>query len=238
MTDRVAELNARDDLLELARTYETVAALDLSAASGVVGHVAPASRVPPGMQQLLDAEEIAEELKAVDRWAEFFAHVAVDELQVTMPDATSARLRAIAEHAGHFVGQDDERLAADFRHDVAHWLRRLKYLVDRDAKRIQTGVRCKHPTCKGSYISPLGSGGNRNDAALECDRCHDKVPYAVWSSWPKARVKYITAKHAARILHTTIGAVWVRAKRQKWRRIGTGRDVRYLVDDVQASASG
>ena len=62
------------------------------------------------------------------------------------------------------------------------------------------------------------------------------VPHAVWSSWPRARVRYITVAHAAKMLETTEAGVKMRASRGKWRRVGTGRDVRYDVDDVRAAA--
>jgi hypothetical protein len=46
-------------------------------------------------------------------------------------------------------------------------------------------------------------------------------------------VRWITIEHAARLLDTTVPAVRMRASRMHWHRVGTGRDVRYSVEDVR-----
>lgn len=234
MSDRTAELNTRDDLLELAERYETVAALDLTPDPGTVGRTPPGSRLPPGMQEILDADEIRVALTAVDEWAAFVAHVTVEECDVTMPDLTPARLRAVATHAAHFIDHEDEMLAFAFRDDLADHLRAMRRLSGHGVRRVQTGVRCQIPTCKGHYYSPLGTSADRTDDSLVCDHCGHRVPHVVWSSWPRARVQYVTVEHAAHIAGTTVEAIRKRAARGKWRRVGTGRDVRYFVDDVRA----
>jgi len=69
------------------------------------------------------------------------------------------------------------------------------------------------------------------------DRCAARVPWDTWRRWPRARVKYITVEHAARLLATTKVGVRLRASRGNWRRIGAGRTRRYHVDDVPGIAT-
>lgn len=229
-------LNARDDLRELAERYETVAALDLHP-SPPAGHAVPGSRLPPGMQEVLDADEIATALRAVDEWAEFLAHVLADEREVTAPDSTPARLRLAGEHAAHFLEHPDEMLALAVTDDLHEHLRSLRRLAGRAVRRVRTGARCQHMGCEGWLVSPLGATENRHEDALVCDRDgRHTVPYSVWSGWPRARVQYVTVEHAAKMLGTTVPAVKMRASRGKWGRIGTGRDVRYAVEDIRAAA--
>lgn len=233
MTETTSALNVRDDLRELAERYETVAALDLApeALEGV--RTAPGSRVPPGAQEILDADEIRRALAEVDDWAEFLVHVLVDELGVTAPDSTPARLRLAGEHAAHFIDHHDELLALAFLDDLRDHLRTVRRLANRGVRHIPTWHRCTSSVCDGMLVSTLGEG---TDASLRCDRCGTVVPFSVWSTWPRQRVTYITAEHAAKMLQTTVQAVWQRARRGQWRRVGTGRDVRYHVDDVRADA--
>lgn len=237
MTDHVATLNVRDDFFELAERYETVAALDPGALADTVtgGRAAPGSRVPPGLQPLLDADELTSTLTAVTEWAEFLAHVLVDEVDVTAPGATTARLRLAAEHAAHFIHHDDEMLALAVRDDLRHHLRALRRLSKRGTRRVRTGITCQRYGCDGPLVSPLG-GPDRTSDALECEACGHQVPYSVWSSWPRARVQFVTVEHAARLCGTTVAGVKMRASRGKWRKVGTGRDVRYHVDDVRAAS--
>lgn len=231
----VATLNTRDDFLELAERYETVAALDLTPASMVGRHIPPGTRLPPGMQEILDADEIRTKLTAVDDWTEFLAHVIAEERDVVMPDMTPARLRLVAEYTAHLIEHPDEMLALAVVDDLRHHLRTMRRLAGRGVRQVQTGIRCQRNNCNGRLISPL-SDENRTDDALECDRCHHRVPWSVWSSWPRARVTYVTVAHAARMAGTTVGAVRVKAHRQKWRRIGTGGDTRYHVDDIRRAS--
>jgi hypothetical protein len=230
-------LNARDDFRELAERYETVAALDVHP-SPPVGRATPGSRLPPGMQEVLDRDEVRTALTAVDDWAEFLVHVLADEREMTAPDSTPARLRLIGEQAAHFLEHEDELLALSVADDLHDHLRTLRRLAGRAVRRVQTGVRCQHPACEGRLVSPLGTTDDRHDAALVCDKdSRHTVPHSVWSSWPRARVQYVTVEHAARMLGTSVAAVKMRASRGRWRKIGTGRDVRYSVDDVR-EASG
>lgn len=235
--DRTAELNTRDDLLELAERYETVAALDLTPDPGNVGRTPPGSRLPPGMQEILDADEISGALRAVDEWAAFLAHVLLDEREVVDAGSTPGRLRTAGHEVAHFIDHGDEMLALAFRDDLHDHLRAMRRMSGRGIHRVQTWVRCQIPTCKGRYYSPLGSTADRTDDALVCDHCGHRILHAVWSSWPRARVQYVTVEHAAHMVGSTVIAIKIRASRQKWRRIGTGRDVRYFVDDVRASVS-
>lgn len=238
-TEPSADKIARD-LRDLAERYETVASLDLATTRDAVPSK-PGSRVPPGMQEILDDDELSRALTAVDDWALFLAHVLVDELDVAaVSPSTSARLRIAAGHAAHFVVDEDlpdsddhGLMALAMQDDLYEHLRTMRHLAGRAIRPIRTGHRC-HAECGGQYVSPLGTSDNRHDDALTCDRCGHQVTYDVWSRWPRARVKYITVEHAAKMAGTTPETIRKRAARGKWGRTGTGRDVRYLVDDVRS----
>lgn len=228
-------LDLRDQLTELAEHAETVASLDPSVRAQGGGRSVPGSRLPPGMSEIVDADEVDVALTALDDWAEFAVHVLLDEADVpTIPDGTPARLRLIAQHTAHFIDHEDELLALSFADDIHDHLKTLRRLARRGTRVVQTGMQCQDITCKGHLVSPLGrEGSDRHDADLHCDRCGAVVPHIVWSGWPRARVTYVTVEHAARIAGTTVDVVKRRASRGKWRRVGTGRDVRYHVDDVR-----
>lgn len=228
-------LDVRDKVLEVASAYETVAALDLTPEAAGVGHAAPGSRLPPGMQEVLDTMEVRDALTAVDEWAEFCAHILLDECELSVPKLTPARLRLVAANVGHFIDHADEMLAMAFDDDLHERLRSMRRLSKRGTRRVQTGMRCQDPTCRGHYVSPLGTSGDRHEDAIICDKCDHRVPHAVWSSWPRARVQYVTPEHAAKMLGTTVGAVRMRASRGRWGRIGTGRDVRYSVEAIRSA---
>jgi hypothetical protein len=232
--DRVAGLNARDDLREIAELYEAVAALEIHHDPM---RAVPGPRVPPGAQEVLDADEFQRALTAVDDDALSYGHIALAERDETLPDSTPGRLRYIADHVDTILDDDDELLVLSFLDDTAAHLTRLHHLARRGAKVIRTGHHCQEHGCDGRLVSTLGEGAGKGDGALVCDReARHVVPFAVWSSWPRMRVQWITVEHAAKILLTTVGAVKVRASRGKWRRVGSGREVRYSREDVQGAA--
>lgn len=229
-------LDLRDQFREAADLVETVAALDSTAERAAGGgRSAPGSRLPPGMREILDADEVTTVIEGITEWAEFCVHILLDETDVpAIPDETPARLRLAGEHTAHFLDHEDELLSLTIQDDLHDHLRALRRLARRGTRVVQTGMRCQVVTCPGRLISPLGrDGSDRHDADLHCDRCGAVVPHIVWSSWARARVTYVTVEHAAKIAGTTVDAVKRRASRGKWRRVGTGRDVRYHVDDVR-----
>jgi hypothetical protein len=225
----------RDQFREVADLLETVAAIEPTAEPGGGVRSVPGSRLPPGMREILDADEVTTAIDALSEWAEFCVHILLDEADVpAIPDATPARLRLAGEHAAHFLHHDDELLALTIQDDLHEHLKIMRRLARRGTRVVQTGMRCQVVTCSGRLVSPLGRpGSDRHDADLHCDKCGAVVPHIVWSAWPKARVTYVTVEHAAKIAGTTVDAVKRRASRGKWRRVGTGRDVRYHVDDVR-----
>jgi len=227
--DRVVALGARDDLREMAQLYETIASLDLTPEPGGA-HGVPGSRVPPGMQEILDADEVTGGLREVDEWAAFLVHVLTDERDTSDPGLTPARLRMVGEHAQHFLDHDDELLALAFRDESRDHLKALRKLAQRGMRHVRTGMQCQDPTCVGHYGAVVGGTA---EGAICCDKCKHRVEYQVWSSWPRTG-HYVTVKHAASIAGTTVEAIKKRASRGKWRRMGEGRDVRYHSDDVLA----
>lgn len=229
-------LDLRDQLRELADLAEAVAALDVAPDSTPMRAV-PGSRVPPGMQEVMDDDETDRALAALDDWADFLAHLVVDKCDVPTAPTTPGRLRLAGEHVAALLDLDPLLTIATFGPcgELEEHLRTLRRLAHRGERIVRTGRRCDDPTCRGQYVSPLGRpDADRHDSSLTCDRCGHVVPYVVWSGWPRARVQWITAEHAARLLGgITIAAVWQRARRGRWRRQGTGRDVRYHVADVR-----
>ena len=238
----MSALDTRDDLRELAEHYETVASLDLTPdPSGVRG--VPGSRVPPGAQAVLDEDEVGRVVGEIDAWAEFLVHVLADEKATTATIAgtyiagTGLRLRLVGEHAAHFLDHDDEMLRLAFADDLHEHLKAMRRLSKRALRFVRTGMGCQDPTCTGQYVADLPRVGKPTAGDITCDRCKHKVPHSVWSSWPRARVEWVTVEHAATIAGTTVAAVKMRASRLKWRRQGTGREVRYHVDDVRGEVA-
>ena len=232
----MSALDTRDDLRELAEHYETVASLDLTPdPSGVRG--VPGSRVPPGAQAILDEDEVGRVVGEVDAWAEFLVHVLADEQDARTGPTTVARLRHVGEWADHFLSHDDELLRLAFTDDLHEHLKAMRRLSKRALRFVRTGTPCQDPTCTGQYVADLPRVGKPTAGDITCDRCKHKVPHSVWSSWPRARVEWVTVEHAARIAGVGVGAVKMRASRLKWRRQGTGREVRYHVDDVRGEVA-
>ena len=239
-TTTPAGLRARFD--ELAERYETAAALDPSA-TPAPGRAPTGPRLPPGAQEVLDDDEVTRAVDAVDGWAEFLAHVLADERDVAARNpSTPARLRFAGEHADLWIVDEDAPDTFDFgllalsvQDDLGDHLAALRRIAARQVRHVRTGHRC-HTGCGGQYVSPLGTG-DRHEDALRCERCGHEVSHDVWSRWPRARVKFVSPEHAAKMAGVSLAAVWQRAKRQGWRRIGTGRDVRYSVEDIRRDTS-
>ena len=222
-------LSVRNDVYNLATLYETVAALEPVHPEPV--RMTPASRVPPGMGEIIDADEVTRALIAVDEDAESWAHIILDASGGVVPDSTPARLRWVGDRIGAILEDPDPLLVLSVLDDLHDRRKVLRRLSRRTVRVIRTGMRCQ-VGCGGQYVSPLGSG-EKHEGAIRCGRCGHRVDFAVWSRWPRARVRYITAEHAAKILGTTVAAVRMRASRQQWKRVGTGADVRYDIHDVR-----
>lgn len=226
-------LATREHVHDLAALYETVAALEPVHPEPM--RAVPGPRMPPGLGEILDADEVARAIRAVDEDAESWAHMVLDSSGGTVPDSTPARLRWVGDRVGAILDDDDELFALSFLDDLRDRRREMRRLSRRTVRTIRTGMRCQ-AGCGGQYVSPLGSGRD-HEGAINCGRCGHMVEFAVWSRWPRARVRYITAEHAAKILGAaSVRAVHVRASRQKWRRVGTGSDVRYDIRDVRGES--
>ncbi len=190
----------------------------------------PGPRVPPGMAAILHEDATT---RALDEAGRLHGDVwgvirdAADERGLdVLPD-----VRTIA--GAQLVIDDDELSAYGLWDDVVACIAALGSVVRRYERVIQTGHRCLDFACRGHYVVPAREG--RASEALVCDRCGDTVGYDVWSRWPRARVVWLTPEHAAKRLGRTVGTVRVRAHRERWRKVGTGRQVRYHVDDVDKS---
>lgn len=226
----VERLNARDDLLMLATLYEDTLAIDLLLAGSGGSGVGP--RTPPGARLALNVDELLRARADVDDWIGYCTSIVASDVDDhDEPELTPARLRYVGEHADVMLEQDEPAAVVYFKRQLQHHLRVFRGLSQRGERRVPTGFECQRPGCGGQLVSNLG-GVDGTDSALRCEECGREVPMLVWQHWPRAQEKFVTPEHAARLLGIPVSTVRVHAHRRKWRRVGTGRDVRYLLDDV------
>ena len=241
---------AQDLLRELADLYERVTLINPGSPPGNAGGKPSfGPRVPPGAGELLVADEVARALTPVDCWVS----VNVDRVcallteveeaglfAVTAPQSTPARLRFLAAKQARLAASQRGEVAADLVLNARVFLRDLYRVVRSYEQWWTTGERCQRQGCRGRLGQRRGvaeEGGTTAGRALVCSACGDVVPYEVWSRWPR-RLAYVTVEHAAKMCGVTVNAVRIRASRYRWHRIGTGKDVRYLVADVMKSREG
>ena len=222
-------------LEETATLYETVAALP-----PVVERVEtarhsrkPGSTPPPGVGDLLDADEHQRAVQAVDEWAHFLAHVLVDEVDGlgAVPDSTPGRLRLASRWAEHFEHHDDTHLRYAIGLDAREHLVTLRRLSKRGTRVVKTHSLCLDVACRGTYVATL-TGSRAKPGDLVCSDCGSTVPQEQWEKWG-AKAEWISPARAASMLGVKVGTVRVWAHRYGWDRQGTGREVRYLAADVR-----
>jgi len=197
----------------------------------------PGSRMPPGLSEALDEDEYQRAVTELDDWAEFVAHVLIDEVPGigSVPDSTPGRLRLAARWADRIEGHPDVMVRYALQDDARKHLAAMRRLARRGTRRVRTESPCLDVTCAGQYVATID--GPEAGSDLVCTRCGDRVPVEQWERW-SSRVEWVTVERAMTILGVaTKHAVWSRAKREKWRRRGEGREVRYHVDDVEMRAS-
>lgn len=220
-------------LTETADAYETVAALGTVANdAGGPASGKPGSRVPPGMSEVLDADEFQRAVTAVDDWALYLAHHLLDvEPGIgTVPDSTPGRLRLAARWADRLSNEPDLMARYAFEADAREHLATMRRLSRRGTRRVRTGSACLNVSCGGQYIAVID--GPEADGDIRCSACGDTVSHEHWSRWG-SRVEWVTVEHAMNLLGVeTRMAVYQRAKREGWRRQGEGREVRYHREDI------
>ena len=222
-------------LTELAEVYETVAAMPSVVADVGSGATRgkPGSRVPPGGSYVLDADEYETAVRALDDWAEFVARVILDEEPGVgaIGHTTPSRLR-LASRWTEALWRD-RFLGYALEYDAREHLVTMRRLARRGTRTVRTGSACLVVTCAGEYIATLDGPGDV-DGDLVCSRCGDRVPQQTWERWG-ARSEWVTAAHVANAHGIPVAAVWQRAKREGWRRQGSGRTTRYHRDDTGVS---
>ena len=228
-----------DVLAETATLYETVAALpavvervEAARRSGV-----PHSQPPPGAIDVLDDDEQRRALAELDAWAEFVAHVLLDEIDGlgSLPPSTPGRLRLASRWADHLDHHPDPMLRYAIGLDAREHLASMRRLSKRGTRTIDTRSACMDHACRGTYRATV-AGPDVTDE-LVCDRCSQRVPRETWQRWG-SRSTWVTPEHAARLLGCSVHAVYQRAKRGGWRRTGTHKDTRYHRDDVKGEGRG
>jgi ribosomal protein S27E len=216
-------------LAETAELYETVASLPavVERAGAKVPSV-PGSRMPPGMAEVLDVDEHQRALTELDEWAEFVAHVVLDEEPTAgpAPDSTPGRLRFASRWTDAL--RADVMLAYALEYDAREHLTALRRLSRRGTRKVPT-TACLDVSCDGTYVATI-AGADASDE-IRCARCGDVVPRETWERWG-ARSEWVTVEHAAGMLGLSQAAVRQRAKRGQWKRRGDGRSVRYWTEDV------
>lgn len=220
-------------LTELAEAYETVAALPPVAV--MVGGRAPGkpgSKVPPGMSEVLDADEHERAISDTDEWALYVAHHLLDvEPSIgSVPDSTPGRLRLASRWAEVLRDEPDLMARYAFESDSRALLATLRRLSRRGTRKVAIPTACLDVACTGTYVATIAGPGMSED--IVCSRCGDRVPRAQWERWG-SQVEWVTVEHAMNLLGVeTKMAVYQRAKREGWRRQGEGREVRYHVEDI------
>lgn len=223
---------------ETATLYEAVAALPAVVERVRTARTSakPGSQPPPGMADLLDADEHSRAIREIDDWALFLAHVLLDERDGlgAIPPSTPGRLRLASRWAEHFEDHPDVHLRYAIGLDAREHLRTLRRLSRRGTRLVRTDSACLDVACRGQYVATIA--GPDVDGDLVCSGCGSHVPREQWERWG-ARSEWVSPEHAANLLGITKAAVWQRAKREGWRRSGTHRDTKYLQQDVTATLS-
>lgn len=220
-------------LSETADAYETVASLPpVVERGGGKASGKPGSRVPPGLNEVLDQDEYQRAVGEVDSWALYVAHHLLDTVPGigSVPDSTPGRLRLAARWADRLENEPDVMARYAFESDARAHLATMRRLARRGTRRVRTESPCLDVTCTGRYVIQLG--GPDADGDLVCSHCQDRVPQDAWERWG-TRTEWVSVERAMTMLGVeSKHAVWSRAKREKWRRRGEGREVRYWAEDV------
>lgn len=217
---------------ETAAAYKTVASLPpaveraTSKASGK-----PGSRMPPGMAEVLDHDEYDRAVTELDDWAEFVAHVLIDDQPNigSVPDSTPGRLRLAARWADRLEAHPDIMLRYALQVDAREHLATMRRLARRGTRRVRTESPCMDVACTGRYVAIID--GPEVDGFITCNRCGMRVEKDVWERWG-TRTEWVTVEHAANLLGVSVMAVRQRASRGGWKRRGEGREVRYWAEHV------
>lgn len=220
-------------LSDLADAYETVAAMPpVVERVDARGRTRPGSRVPPGVSDVLDEDEYTTAVQSLDEWAEYVAHVVLDEVPGvgSVPDSTPARLRLASRWTDALWA--DRFLGYALEYDAREHLVTMRRLSKRGIRTVRTGSHCLIVTCSGEYVATID--GPDVDGDLVCSACGDRVGRETWERWG-SRAEWVTVEHAASMAGCSVNAVRIRAHRQGWRRQGSGRDVRYHAGDVLGS---
>lgn len=222
---------------ETATLYETVAALPAVVERVRTARTSakPGSQPPPGVADLLDADEHSRAIREIDDWALFLAHVLLDERHGlgAIPPSTPGRLRLAARWAEHFEDHPDVHLRYAIGLDAREHLLTLRRLSRRGTRLVRTDSACLDVACRGQYVATIA--GPDVDGDLVCSGCGSHVPREQWERWG-ARSEWVSPEHAANLLGIPVSTIRVWAHRYRWSRQGTGREVRYRTSDVQATA--
>lgn len=221
-------------LLEAAAdTYEQLAALPPATVIPAGRRPGkPGSRVPPGMNEILDLEEHERTITGVDEWALYLARHVLDETGTDerITNSTPGRLRFAARWADVLEQEPDLMARYAFHYDAVEHLKALRRLIGRTVRAVPTGSACMDVACAGTYRATIT--GPDVDGDLVCDRCRSRVSQDQWSRWG-SQAEWVTVAHAARMLGIPISTVRVWAHRYGWDRQGKGKYVRYRADHVQ-----
>lgn len=177
--DRVAHLNARDDLLSIARDWPVLAArLAPTSSTHATGMPRPATRTI--------ALPIAMHVVALRSEATGWARTMVATLVATRTgyrpperhETDHLLVHIAATRLGHFTQADDGPAFCTYAEHLATTVHRAAY--PDGFHTLPTGINCHTDGCPGTYtVRPLPSGAEP-DLICNADRTH-RLPPAIWA---------------------------------------------------------
>lgn len=176
--DRVAHLNARDDLLSIARDWPVLATQLAASTPGTSGMPRPATRA---MTLPLDLHVLRIRAEVIG-WARGLVVALVATRTGYQPprhhDAATLLAHVATTRLGHFTEHEDGPRFCTYAESLAHRVHGAAY--PDGFRTLPTGLPCQTESCTGTYtVRPLPSGAEPD---LICTRDRDhRLPPAVWA---------------------------------------------------------
>lgn len=168
MTDNLAALAARDDLLAVAAAWPAIRArLTPTSATSEI-------RTPPGSKPPIDLG-VSDLMRTVEERTRFYAQVLIEETEDWTPTTSTMPelLQEVAMRYGHFTHRSGDRMALDFLDD-AHEMRRMVSGLLAQTERPRWQGPCPEDECAGELYQRAGGSEAR------CRECGREVGTVEW----------------------------------------------------------